>query len=330
MSDSPLFPRAFVRGLNAELIRAGEVAYPTKEAADLAADYIADNSGMPDPSTQGPELTLKVAHELCVQLKQASDFLCKEAGGYSPELAKTAAAADPIKLASDDAVAIMQKVAYETERGEIGTEKSVSQSTTPEDKLTSGESMPASGKGPEIAGGETGGEKPVATGTSPENKMSSGEQASDTKGPSTDSSNPTGAVEEKGETSTTPEDKMTSGEKTAALQKTAALVVPFLLPTMTDREKVAHVNAMHDLSALAKAKYLEKMYQAYGYDAEKSAAEADKFRKVAEKDCGEDESVSKALEAAAAEMESMPSEDKKKEASALERLRTAAARIAAR
>jgi hypothetical protein len=115
MTDTTLFKRAYVRGLNAELARAGLVAYPTKEAADHAADFVADRSGMPDPFTQPQHVTHKVAADLCGLLKQASDTLCAQAGGYSPELSKTAAAADPYDMAAHDCATLMQKVAYETE-----------------------------------------------------------------------------------------------------------------------------------------------------------------------------------------------------------------------
>lgn len=115
MAESPLFKRAFVRGLNSELVRAGAVVYPSKEAADHAADYVADNSRMPDPLTQGGALTQKVASELCDQLVQASQFLCKQAGDkYSPALTKTAQESDPADIARSEAWALMEKAASET------------------------------------------------------------------------------------------------------------------------------------------------------------------------------------------------------------------------
>jgi hypothetical protein len=115
MADSPLFKRAFVRGLNSELIRTGALVYPSKEAADHAADYIADNSGMPDPFLQGDALTQKVASDLCEHLVGASQHLCKEAGDqYSPSVTKTAQATDPSTTATQEAWALMEKSAAET------------------------------------------------------------------------------------------------------------------------------------------------------------------------------------------------------------------------
>jgi len=115
MANSPLFKRAFVRGLNTELVRTGAVVYPSKEAADYAADYIADNSGMPDPLSQGDALTQKVASALCDHLVEASQHLCKEAGDkYNPQVTKTAQATDPADLAQTSAWALMEKAAAET------------------------------------------------------------------------------------------------------------------------------------------------------------------------------------------------------------------------
>lgn len=115
MSESPLFKRAFVRGLNEELIRAGAVAYPSKEAADYSADYVADHSGVPDPVTQRDALTQKVAGAVCDQLVLASQHMCKQAGDkYSPSLTKTAQEANPQAVAKTTAWALMQKAAAET------------------------------------------------------------------------------------------------------------------------------------------------------------------------------------------------------------------------
>lgn len=115
MASTSLFKRAFVRGLNSELVRAGAAAYPSKEAADHAADYVADNSGMPDPLNQGEALTQKVAHTLCEHLIGASQHLCKEAGNtYNPQVTKTAQAMEPADIAQREAWSLMQKAAAET------------------------------------------------------------------------------------------------------------------------------------------------------------------------------------------------------------------------
>jgi len=115
MSEQTLYKRAFTRGLNTELLRAGAVQYPSQAAADEAADYIAKHASFPDPVSQGGELTLDVAHGICQLLKQASDGLCKEAGVYDTGLSKTASSVHPGEIAAQEAYNLLQKVAYENE-----------------------------------------------------------------------------------------------------------------------------------------------------------------------------------------------------------------------
>lgn len=115
MSEPTLCKRAFTRGLNTELLRAGAVQYPSQETADAAADYVAKHASFPDPVSQGRELTLDVAHGICQLLKQASDGLCKEAGVYDTQLSKTASAGTPMDIAAQEAYNLLQKVAYENE-----------------------------------------------------------------------------------------------------------------------------------------------------------------------------------------------------------------------
>lgn len=115
MSEQTLYKRAFTRGLNTELLRAGAVQYPSQAAADEAADYIAKHASFPDPVSQGGELTLDVAHGICQLLKQASDGLCKEAGVYDTGLSKTASSVHPGEIAAHEAYNLLQKVAYENE-----------------------------------------------------------------------------------------------------------------------------------------------------------------------------------------------------------------------
>lgn len=115
MSSSPLFKRAFVRGLNAELIRQGAVVYPSKVAADASADYVADQSGMPDPYLQGGDLDMKTAGVLCEYLIKAAEYQCQQAGNsYNPAVTKTAQESTPVAVATNDAWDLMQKAAAET------------------------------------------------------------------------------------------------------------------------------------------------------------------------------------------------------------------------
>ncbi len=113
-TPTALMKCAFVRGLNTELLRQGAVTFPSKQAADYAADFVANHSGMPDPFSAGPELSLKIAADLCVMLTKASHELCTQQGGYSAGLSKSASVCDPATVASDDALALMHKVAEES------------------------------------------------------------------------------------------------------------------------------------------------------------------------------------------------------------------------
>lgn len=115
MSESPLFKRAFVRGLNSELIRQGVVVYPSKEASDFAADYVAENSGMPDPYLAPEHINVKVAALLCENLVKAANYTIEQNGNkYSPALTKTAQAESPVSAATSAAWDVMQKCAAET------------------------------------------------------------------------------------------------------------------------------------------------------------------------------------------------------------------------
>ncbi len=114
MSGSTLFMRAYTRGLNDELVRSGAISYPTKEASDRAADYVADRAGV-DPTVNPELITLKFAGDLCVDLTKVAAYICEKEGAGSPELAKTASAVTPGQLAANSAFELMQKVAYENE-----------------------------------------------------------------------------------------------------------------------------------------------------------------------------------------------------------------------
>jgi hypothetical protein len=90
------------------------VGFASKEAADYCADYVADNSGMPDPQSEGDSITKQASLELCNALITASNEIRTKTGSYSDTFNKTAAAADPVAVANSDAWAIMQKCAAET------------------------------------------------------------------------------------------------------------------------------------------------------------------------------------------------------------------------
>lgn len=122
-AESPLFKRAFVRGINTELMRQGIVGYPTKEAADMAADYVVSQTRFADPLVSPEKVTLKTAGILVDNLIKLSQYICKEAGGYSPALSKQAASASPEDVAALDATALMEKAAAETGTLMVGGDK---------------------------------------------------------------------------------------------------------------------------------------------------------------------------------------------------------------
>lgn len=107
MTDN-LYTRSLVRGINAGLIASGHVVYPSKTAADQAADFVAKKLGSYDP-TANPELfTEKVASDVATELVACSQELCKRAGGYLPELSKTAASAAPAEVARFDSYQLIK------------------------------------------------------------------------------------------------------------------------------------------------------------------------------------------------------------------------------
>lgn len=135
-----LFKRAAVRGMAHELVRQNVVTFPSKLAMDEAADAVADATPMPEMSGEGghdPESVAQVAQKLM----DIAHALMAQAGlehhegapagapplpkdGAGPEAAEAAkeaaylmkaAAYTPVEsLASDAAVAVMEKAAAET------------------------------------------------------------------------------------------------------------------------------------------------------------------------------------------------------------------------
>lgn len=365
MSDSTLFPRAFVRGLNSELIRSGAVHYPSKLAADQAADYVADIAGIPDPVTQGDQLTLKIAADVCVMLAKASDALCKDAGGYQPELAKTASAQNPYDLAASECIELMQKVALENETPNTAEEAALHEATARLDISQRPPGYAHTGPGGAMpqGEGEIGSERSVGEGDAKmamqraiHNLRTAAVATGNTGAPNTLAAaakvDDFAALEKKnrpeGYAHKRPSFEVPSGavigqEQKVAMdrfQKTAALVLPYLSESFTEREKVAHVQAMMNLSPRGKAKYLNEMYVAYGADKTASLNYANAFYKVAEdaEEEAEELEVARAIEQAAENLEDRAeahTEDHAEEVmgekeAAVAKLAQAAARIASR
>jgi len=132
-----LFKRAYVRGVNDELIRLGYVRYPTKLAADEIADAVGDQMqedpaaalGAAGPEEAGPPagepVSPETAAEVAATLVDAANKLVEETSGAglapegempapAEEELKTSAAQDLNSRAAWQAEALMYKSAEET------------------------------------------------------------------------------------------------------------------------------------------------------------------------------------------------------------------------
>ena len=103
---------------------------------------------------------------------------------------------------------------------------------------------------------------------------------------------------------------------------------------MSDKQKIAHINAMSPLSDNGKARYLEHMYSALGVEKTAAANAVAHFKKTASDAEGkEDFEVASAMEAAAEELEDKAvkemTEDETEKDAAEQTLKSAMARIAA-
>jgi len=110
-----LFKRAYVRGINDEMIRLGLVRYPTKEAADEVADAIGDQM-MPEPAAEA--VPAETAADVAATLVDAANTLVESTGmgeevAEPEEALKTSAAEDFETRATKQAEAVMLKAAEE-------------------------------------------------------------------------------------------------------------------------------------------------------------------------------------------------------------------------
>lgn len=140
MAQTNLFKRAYVRGINDELVRLGALRYPSKTAADEVADGVAEMMPV-DPAVElapeeapagiegapGAGVSPDTAAEVAATLVESAQQLMAEAGppampgGEVPvqapeEALKTSAAADLNTRASMQAEAVMVKAASEVKR----------------------------------------------------------------------------------------------------------------------------------------------------------------------------------------------------------------------
>jgi len=124
-----LFKRAYVRGVNDELVRLGLIRYPVKEAADEIADAVGDQlPAEPAGEPVSPETAADVAATLVdaatkLVSETQGEGLAPEGAPPMPEEAalKTSAAQDLDTRAGTQAYACMMKAAEEVKHAEGST-----------------------------------------------------------------------------------------------------------------------------------------------------------------------------------------------------------------
>lgn len=102
-----MFKHAYVRGIQTALINQGLVAFPDKGTADKVADYIADRVEI--DLTKG--VTRETTHKVATEIVAASDAIKKWPNFKAASWNKLASWDDVMKLAEDNATALMEKAA---------------------------------------------------------------------------------------------------------------------------------------------------------------------------------------------------------------------------
>jgi hypothetical protein len=102
-----MFKTAYVRGIQTALINQGAAAFPDKTTAEKVADYIADRVDI-DLTKPVPAAT---THKVASDIIAASDWIAKQPGFKAAAWNKLASWDDVLKLAEDNATALMEKAA---------------------------------------------------------------------------------------------------------------------------------------------------------------------------------------------------------------------------
>jgi hypothetical protein len=102
-----MFKHAYVRGIQTALINQGAAAFPDKTTAEKVADYIADRIDIDLTKPVPGETTRKIATDVVA----ASDWIAKQPGFKAAAWNKLASWDDVLKLAEDNATALMEKAA---------------------------------------------------------------------------------------------------------------------------------------------------------------------------------------------------------------------------
>ncbi len=315
-----LYARAYVRGLNADLVAAGTVVYPSKIAMDIASNAVADHCLRGVHFEEMPNgVPIKVASDALAGLLQISEDLCNEAGGHSLELSKVASAVDSLELARYDALELL-KLAEEEARNPVATAPA---STGPGKNPEATNSAPnASATGVAVAAPakENGavGVPSVAVvgtehaigghGTTPSNdKLASFARRMTAKIAATGGTNPktTESIPETAQSATGKASTIVSKEnpgegavpsasevgteqaqKTASylarVEKVASAVIPYLPSDLPEYAHVAHIRALSKLACDDQGKYLYLMYGAYGMSSDEALGFAQQYVKRAD------------------------------------------------
>jgi hypothetical protein len=102
-----MFKHAYVRGIQTALVNEGVAVFPNKDTADKVADYIAARVDI-DLTKSVPRET---THKIATDLVAASDWIMKQPGFKAASWNKLASWDDVMKLADENAVALMEKAA---------------------------------------------------------------------------------------------------------------------------------------------------------------------------------------------------------------------------
>lgn len=102
-----MFKHAYVRGIQTALINQGLAAFPDKGTADKVADYIAERVEI--DLTKG--VTWETTHKVATEIVAASDTIKKWPNFKAASWNKLASWDDVVKLAEDNATALMEKAA---------------------------------------------------------------------------------------------------------------------------------------------------------------------------------------------------------------------------
>ena len=306
-----LYARAYVHGINADLVAAGTVVYPSKIAMDIAATATADHmlAGVDMLGLQGGMPT-KLASDIQGCLADIARDMCSKEPP-STDLAKVASAADPVELARYESYELLKLAESEawnpktTDAVQPNAASATGEAANAPEKKDPSTGVPAAAV--------TGTEHAVGQGTTPANeKVASVARALTAKIAATGAKNPktttaiaATAASATGEAANAPEKKdpstgvpasaeegVEAAQKTAAylsrVEKIASAVIPYLPEGLHEYEHVAHLRGLSKLASFDQGRYLYMMYNAYGMPEEDSKKFATEYVKRAS-DMGVDE-----------------------------------------